>query len=109
MNSELKLRVIKEALTLGVSATCRKNKISRTLFYRWLKRYQQSGMKGLEPVRKPFRPHNKTEQGIVDKLFVLMKKHPRIGPRELKYHLEGQGHYISESAVYNILMRHGLT
>jgi len=109
MDSELKLRVIQEALKLGVSATCRKHKISRTLFYRWLKRYQQNGLKGLEPLRKTFRPHNKTEQDIVDKLLVLVKKHPRIGPRELKYYLEGHGHYISESAVYNILLRHGLT
>ena len=109
MSSELRLQIIKEALTLGVSATCRKHNISRTIFYRWLKRYQHSGMKGLEPARKYFRPHNKTEQEVVDILCALLRRHPRLGPRELKYRLENHGHHASESAVYNILMRLGLT
>jgi len=108
-SSEIKLTIIQEALRHGISVTCRRHSISRTLFYRWLRRYQEHGLQGLDSVRAACPPHNKTARATVDNLLALLKKNPRLGPRELKYRLESIGCHLSESAVYNILKRHELT
>lgn len=52
----LRLRAIHRAEALGnVSAVCRELGISRTLFYRWRKRYERYGVDGVHPRRQPGR------------------------------------------------------
>jgi len=109
MDKDLKLNIINEGQALGVTLTCNKYKISRTLYYRWLKRYKDEGLSGLEGNKRNFIPANKTDIDIEKALLSLIKTYPHYGPRALKYLLEEIGHHISESAVFNILKRHGLS
>jgi hypothetical protein len=49
----LRLHAIQRAAALGnVSAVCRELGISRTLFYRWRKRYERFGVDGVHPRRQ---------------------------------------------------------
>ncbi|MCC5910086.1 MAG: helix-turn-helix domain containing protein [Clostridiaceae bacterium] len=109
MDRDLKFTIICEGQKFGVSSTCKKYNISRTLYYRWLKRYKTLGIKGLDDVTKNFTPVNKTKPEVVSTILNLIKKHPNYGPREIKYLLEEIGYNISESAVYNVMKRNNLT
>lgn len=109
MEGEDRLSIITEGLSMGVSTACKKHGISRTLFYRWLKRYKEAGLSGLSTRKRASPPHNKTAKEIVGRILALAKRHPRLGPREIMYRLEEQGLLISESAVYNSLKLYGLT
>jgi transposase-like protein len=52
-----RLRVLQRAQELGnVSAACREAGISRTLRYRWRKRFTRYGIDGLHPRRTAARP-----------------------------------------------------
>lgn len=109
MTREEKFKVISEGIKYGVSKTCSKYNISRTIYYRWLKRYKELGIEGLDDIQKNFTPVNKTDEKVEAALFNLIKTYPTYGPRALKYLLEEIGHVISESAVFNIMKRHNLT
>lgn len=109
MNAEIKFKIITEGQQCGVSQTCKKYNISRTLYYRWLNRYKSLGIKGLDHITKQFTPANKTSSEIIHTTLSLIKAQPLLGPREVKYRLESIGHHISESAVYNIMKSHQLT
>lgn len=109
MDRQEKFNILSEGQKYGVSLTCSKYGISRTLYYRWLTRYKTSGIEGLDPVKKVFVPINKTPSPVVDNVLMLIRSYPSYGPREIKYLLEEIGHKISESAVYNIMNRHGLS
>lgn len=109
MQKDQKFMIIKEGQQIGVAATCRKHHISRTLYYRWLKKYHSQGFDGLEDVRKSFRPVNKLDDRIEKAILNLIRFHPRYGPRAIKYLLEEIGHHVSESGVFNVMKRHDLT
>ena len=109
MDQDLKFHILMEGQKQGVSAICEKHGISRTLYYRWLKRYKTFGMEGLKEQKKNFVPINKTKPEIVSAIFTLVKKYPRYGPREIQYLLEDIGYTISESAVYNTLKKNRLS
>lgn len=109
MQKELKFKIISEGLKYGASPTCRKYDISRTLYYRWLKRFKSEGIDGLEDKKKNFTPANKTNNEIEKSILELIMTYPSYGPRAIKYLLEELGHNISESAVYNVLKRNNLT
>jgi transposase len=109
MHKNLKFNIIFEAQEKGVSATCQKYNISRTIYYRWLKRYKAGGIEALNDIKKDFVPVNKTSTEIENVLFSLIKTYPHYGPKAIKYLLEEVGYNISESAVFNVMKRHALT
>ncbi|NBI05251.1 helix-turn-helix domain-containing protein [Senegalia massiliensis] len=109
MNKNLKFNIIMEGQKNGISVTCRKYNISRTIYYRWLKRYETKGIEGLDHIKKNFVPINKTSTEIENVLIRLFKTYPKYGPKAIKYLLEELGHDISESAVFNVMKRHQLT
>ncbi|WP_157949949.1 helix-turn-helix domain-containing protein [Vallitalea okinawensis] len=109
MHKNLKFNILSEGQINGVSATCRKYNISRTIYYRWLKRYKAGGIDGLDDIKKDFVPINKTSTKIENALLNLFKTYPRYGPKAIKYLLEEIGYNISESAVFNVMKRHNLT
>jgi transposase len=109
MQKEIKFNIITEGLKNGVSPTCRRYNISRTIYYRWLNRYKANGIEGLNDIQKEFVPSNKTNKEIEKKLLQLSQTYPKYGPKAIKYLLEESGIDISESAVYNVMKRHGLT
>jgi len=109
MDKNKKFHIIIQGQNNGVSETCKKHNISRTLYYRWLKRYKTRGIQGLEDVRKKVVPKNKTSAEIENEILNLIKIYPRNGPREIKFLLEELGYIISESAVFNVMKRNDLT
>ncbi len=109
MHKELKFKIISECMNNGVSITCKKYSISRTIYYRWLKRYKSFGIDGLNDIKKDFVPVNKTNPEIEKTIMDLIKVYPSYGPKTLNYLLEELGYNISGSAVFNVLKRHDLT
>lgn len=109
MHKVLRFKIISEGLRDGISLTCRKYNISRTIYYRWLNRYKTLGIDGLDDIKKDFVPTNKTDTKVENTIFNLIKKYPNYGPRALKYLLEELDYNISESAVFNVLKRNRLT
>lgn len=109
MDKNKKFNIIIEGQKNGVSKTCKKYDISRTLYYRWLKRYKTNGINGLGNIRKKFSPKNKINNEIEEEILYLIKIYPRNGPREIKYLLEEIGYNISESAVFNVMKRYNMT
>lgn len=109
MRKEHKLDIISEGQKNGISSTCRKYDISRTLYYRWLKRYKTHGIEGLDDIKRDYIPINKTKGEIELAVLNLIRLYPHYGPRTIKYLLEELGHHISESAVFNIMKRNHLT
>lgn len=62
----LRLRVLQQATATGsVSAVCREQGISRTLFYRWRRRLERYGPEGLHPRRQAARRGRPTRARIV--------------------------------------------
>lgn len=109
MNKEMKLSILLEGQKNGISLTCRKHDLSRTLYYRWLKRYQTQGLEGLVDFGRDFAPANKTSPEITAVVLSLIRKYPRYGPKAINYLLEEMDVSISESAVFNIMRRNQLS
>lgn len=109
IDRDLKFKIISEGLSEGISPTCKKYNISRTLYYRWLNRYKSYGVEGLDDIKKNFIPTNKTSLEIELSILKLIKQYPDYGPKYLKYLFEELGYKISESAIFNIMKRHNLT
>lgn len=109
MLKEEKLNIISESINSSVTSVCKKYNISRTIFYRWLKRYELSGIEGLNDIQKNFIPKNKISPEIETTILNLVKIHPDYGPESLKYLLEELEIFISVSAVFNVFKRNTLT
>ncbi len=109
MQKEQRFKIITEGLKNGISFTCRKYDVSRTIYYRWLNRYKSYGIDGLDDKKKNFTPQNKTKESVEQNIFNLIKIYPEYGPKAIKYLLEELGHTISESAIYNVMKRHNLS
>lgn len=105
MDRQAKLTIISEGQKYGVTRTCEKHDISRTLYYRWLKKYESLGMEGLDSGRRTSVPVNRAPDEVTERVVTLIRSYPSFGPREIKYLLEEIGHDISESCVYNIMKR----
>lgn len=95
----------------SLSALCREFGISRKTGYKWLKRYCDEGLSGLEdrsrrPQHSPTQTPPEVEQVIVE----ARQAHPTWGSRKLKRWLENRGYRSipAPSTVTDILARHGL-
>lgn len=109
MDQQEQYKIVIDGQKYGISKICKEYGISRTLYYRWLNRYKAYGIDGLGALKRNSKPVNKTSQEIEKLILMFVKKHPKYGPREVKYLLEEVGHSISESAVYNIFRRNNLS
>lgn len=104
-------RILEYAKTTGsVKQTCLVFGISRTIFYRWQRRFEMHGIAGLEDKlpEKPVMPNQVdkvTEKAILDQIA----RTPKDGPRQLCYTLNHNGYTIGETGVYRVMKRHGLS
>jgi len=67
-----------------ITDLCNEYGISRTLGYKYIKRFESFGMRGL--IDLPKTPHTspkKTPKSIEDDIIQLRKEHPRYGPEKL--------------------------
>ena len=106
-----RLHVLQRAEELGnVSAACREAGISRTLYYRWKKRFTLYGMDGLHPRRTAARPGRRPQLDCTKerKIVAMALTWPAWGPRRLSLQLEREGILVSPSTVWRALHRLGL-
>ena len=106
-----RLRVLQRAEELGnVSAACREAGISRTLFYRWKKRFALYGIDGLHPRRTAARPGRRPALDSIKerKIVAMALACPAWGPQRLSLQLAMEGLVISPSTVWRALHRLGL-
>lgn len=88
---------------------CREFEISRPTGYRWLQRYQQAGVLGIEErSRRPLHCANSTAESIIQQVLTLRQTHPDWGARKLQSLLEQQGISLTIRTVHRILQRQGL-
>jgi len=109
-----RLRVMARAQALGnVSQACRELGISRTLFYRWRRRYLASGPDGLHPRRpgpRRGRPPSLSVQAE-RAILALALAWPTWGPLRLATQLarpEYGGWRVAPATIYRLLRRRGL-
>jgi transposase len=106
-----RLRVLRRANELGnVSAACREAGISRTLYYRWRKRFTLYGGGGLHPRRTAARPGRRPALGTTQerRIIAMALSRPVWGPKRLSLQLEREGVVVSPSTVWRALHRLGL-
>ena len=106
-----RLRVLQRAEELrNVSAACREAGISRTLFYRWKKRFLLYGIDGLHPRRTAARPGRRPALDSIKerKIVAMALACPTWGPQRLSLQLAMEGVVISPSTVWRALHRLGL-
>jgi len=98
---------------LSMKDLCSVFEISRKTGYKWLGRYKESGLKGLEDRSKaPKQPPHKTVEDVEEFILDTRRKHPNWGPRTITYHAEKKAKHLrlpSETTIQNILRRAGLS
>ena len=106
-----RLHVLQRAEELGnVSATCREAGISRTLFYRWKKRFTLYGIDGLHPKRTATHPGRPVQLGAIKerRIVAMALACPTWGPQRLSDQLRMEGVVVSPTTVWRTLHRLGL-
>jgi len=106
-----KEKFISEALEENMTfvALCHKFGISRECGYKWLRRYRESGLKGLcELSRKPHICPIKTPISLENRILSIRDKHPAWGGRKIYAYLQQKGikELPNPSTITRILHRH---
>jgi len=102
-----KLSLLLRAKSINnISKACREARVSRSYYYKWLKRFSLYGTYGLyEKKRSKPKMPNSTRADIVEKILALAKKYPTYGPARIANELGG---IVCQATVYNVLKRHKL-
>ena len=98
-----------EEVTGSVSATCRYYGISRQVFYKWRRRFEEEGEAGLRDRSSvPLHSPNATKAEVVGKIIYL-RQHYHFGPQKISMYLKRYHDVeIGHSGVYRVLKRVGL-
>jgi transposase len=93
-------------LLRDIAMTCRYFGISRTLYYKWLRRYEELGVEGLRPrSRRPHTSPNATSGEVIGKIVHLRKSY-HFGPAKISMYLKRYHDLeVSTSGVWRILKR----
>ncbi len=107
----IRLRALELAKELGnVTEACEQLAISRSLFYRWRKRFEKYGPDGLHPKRmravrgRPSSIAPDQERAVI----ALALASPTWGPQRLSDQLLSQGVRLAPSTIHRLLHRVGL-
>ncbi|MDD5015346.1 MAG: helix-turn-helix domain-containing protein [Atribacterota bacterium] len=87
----------------NITDTCQVLNVSRTIYYKWLKRLKSVRLSGLQDKKKtkPKMLKPDKEQIILNYIIV----YPTHGQRRITNELKQQGMTISDTGVYNVLCR----
>ena len=102
----LRLRALYRAVELGnARQVCRELGISRSLFYRWKKRFDQYGPEGLHPRRRGFRRGRPPKVEVHEEQAVLgmALSWPTRGPRRLSGQLLRSSIRVAPSTIHRLL------
>jgi transposase InsO family protein len=95
---------------VNLTALCQRFGISRTTGYKWLERYSEDGLDGLEDQsRRPQHAPGRTSAAMEAQVLALRDQRPAWGGRKLYHRLRELGHHEvpSPSTITAILRRHG--
>lgn len=96
----------------SITELCLHYGISRKTAYKWISRYHELGLSGLEDrPRKPLSCPHQTDPQLVKALLDARRRHPTWGAKKLLKLLsksDPQRNWPSRSAVCDLLSRHGL-
>ena len=110
-NAARRLAILRHAqeVTGNVAQTCRYYGVSRAIYYRWLRRYEQLGVDGLrDRSRRPLVSPNATKTEVVGKILYL-RQHYHFGPAKISMYLKRYHEVVvSASGVWRILRRANL-
>jgi transposase InsO family protein len=102
--------VLEVGVGVPVAEVAERYGVSRQSVHRWLVRYRQEGIAGLEDRshqvhHHPWRILAEVEEVICE----LRRAHPKWGPRRLVFEMGRRGHgTVTRSTVYRTLVRNGL-
>jgi len=107
---ESRLNFVRSVLAEGksLSSACREFGVSRTTGYKWLARFEQDDLSGLEDrSRRPHSSPRQTPDSVVERILELKKKYPAWGACKLAV-LLGESSPCPRT-IDRILDRHGWT
>ena len=110
---EQKTEFVKLAMTgqLSLSQLCRRYNVSRPTGYKWLSRFKENGLEGLEELsRRPLYSPHQTSQEIEGRIISFRKENPSWGAKKI-YHLLKRDLGVkppAKSTIHSILKRNGL-
>jgi len=112
MNERMSFMMEIERAERSVSEICRQFGISRKTGYKWIARFGQRGVDGLEEhSRAPVSHPNAIDPAVMAKVLQLRKRHADWGPQKLLVYLaqrHPQIHWPAISTAAQWLNRHGL-
>jgi len=104
----LKRWIIKRKLEgQAVTVICAHAQISRTMFYRWWRRYKVAGGEGLEG-RPRGRPKDFGPDRVVKEKVIRLRMRYEWGPNKIAGHLRHKGVSIDHHKVYRVICEEGL-
>lgn len=94
----------------NAEVTCRHFGISKSVFYRWKKRYSPKNLKTLEDDKKTRRPHHlrtmTTPMVIIQKIYDIRASDLEKSKYEIQEELKRQGISVGQSAIQKVINRH---
>ena len=113
VEERLKFVLAVESGEESMAAVCRRFAISRRVGYKWLARYREAGVAGLEDrSRAPHSQPRSIPMAIVERCLEVRRSHPTWGPLKVRAWLERQAPEVAWPAASTIgvlLDRAGLT
>jgi transposase len=109
-NASFKYSVLEHAYeNKNITNTCRIFHLSRTIYYEWLRRFNQFGYLELmdKEKSKPRMP-NQVKPDFEQIILNYIVDYPTRGPRRISHELKVQEITISETGVYHVLRRANL-
>jgi transposase InsO family protein len=101
--------VLEVGIGVPVTEVAERYGVSRQSVHRWLVRYRQEGIAGLEDRSHQVHDHPwRIPAEIEEAICELRRAHPRWGPRRLVFEMGRRSHQVTRSSVYRTLVRNGL-
>jgi transposase len=100
-----RLKVLRLAEKLGnISEACRRCGISRDTYYRWKRRYEKNGIKGLKDLSRAHKNHPQTtKEPVVIAVKELKKRNPQYTYSGISNRLSSNGMNVSDKTVGKIV------
>ena len=111
MSQRLEFVTLATGTNANIRHLCRCYGISSATAYKWLQRFQATGVKGLQDrSRRPHHSPSRSAIAMEAAIINLRHKHPAWGGRKLHHRLIAMGHSLvpSPSTITAILRRHQL-
>ena len=107
----IRMKIFEDAFQKETSITClcKKYHVSRKWFYKWKKRRDKEGDKGLRAKmrKKPNMP-NKVLPEIEEQILNFIKEYPAYGPARIEAELSRRNIIVGHTGIYSVLRRRRL-